>query len=250
MDKHKYADKVAIVTQTLYRDNSEVEQIRAGLAKSLFEKAINYGYLVVVIDGGSSEKILKGFRKKGVILESHEQKGKKFGPGRRKGIKIAYDLGKEVIVWIEAEKDELIAELEKIVEPIITGEADLVIPARKSLNSYLGYQQLLERFGNRFFKLLTGKNLDMWFGPRAFNRGVAKYFLSYSGEYGDLWESIFIPVLDAIHKSKKVKSTEVDYSYPRSQAEVEKNPEFYVKRVLQLNNIIPALGDYWKKLNL
>ena len=51
---------------------------------------------------------------------------------------------------------------------------------------------------------LTGREFDIWFGPRLFNKKTSKYFLDYNGEYGDKWESIFIPVMDALHNNKKI----------------------------------------------
>jgi len=98
---------------------------------------------------------------------------------------------------------------------------------------------------------LTGHDLDVWFGPRVFRREMARYFLDYDGNkegYGDLWDSTFIPVMDAITDGKKVKGVNLDFTYPPEQTAFEENHiDFYRKRLHQLNNINNSFWDRWEK---
>ncbi|MFH1637021.1 MAG: hypothetical protein ABIB71_01185, partial [Candidatus Woesearchaeota archaeon] len=234
---HMLASKVAIATTTWYRPDVESDVLRSKLAKKTIRKAIGLGYDVVVVDGGSSEEFLKELEGYGAKVYAEELRG--MGKGRRQVLKLAYETGKEIIAWIEPEKDSVIPELFKAVLPIVEGSADLVIPKRRSLETYPLLQQYAENMGNLFWKDLTGHDLDMWIGVRVFKRELVNYFLDYKGEYGDEWDSIFIPVMDAIVDGKTVKGVEINYVHPKEQTEIEEHDlQFHRKRLEQLNNFI------------
>ena len=172
------------------------------------------------------------------------------GKGRRQAVKIAYESRKEIIALMEPEKVSYVSEIINTVKPIIDGKAELVIPKRKSLISYPVVQQHSEALVNFFVKELTGLILDISFGPRTFKRELSNYFLNYSGEYGDTWDSIFIPVLNAIHDKKSILSLDVNYIHPKEQTEFEEHDiKFFKKRVsLQLCELTEILEKHWIKL--
>lgn len=170
------------------------------------------------------------------------------GESRRQAIKEAYNTGKEIIAWIEPEKSDYIKEVTKTAIPIINGEANIVVPKRRSLESYPLLQQYSEKLGNLFWKNITGTNLDIWSGPRTWKREMSRYFLEYKGGYGDKWDSIFIPVMNAILDGLKVLSVEVNYEHPKKQTEIEEgNLEFDKKRLEQLTTLISAFEEHWAK---
>ena len=163
---------------------------------------------------------------------------------------MAHNMGSPIVGWMEPEKEGYVSQIEKTVVPILNNEADLVVPKRKSLKSYPISQQYAEHFGNTIWKELTGVALDMWSGPRTWKRELSSYFLDYKGEYGDLWDSIFIPVMNVIYDGKGVLSVDINYTHPKEQTELEEgDSEFSIKRLNQLNNLIPALKTHWAKLN-
>lgn len=241
------SDKLAIATTTFYKPNSEIDGLRAEITKNTIRIATELGYEIVVVDGGSSDELLKEFEKLGARIYPQILSG--MGKSRRQAIKEAHNLGREVVAWTEPEKESYIPEIIKTVIPIIQGSADLVVPKRKLLESYPIAQRYAEALGNAFWRELTGHDLDMWFGPRTWRRELSDYFLNYKGEYGDLWDSIFIPVMNAIFDGKKVISVEVKYTHPKEQTEIEEHDlGFYWKRIKQLENLLPSLETHWKKL--
>lgn len=241
------SSRVAIATATLYNLNSESDRVRAELSKKTIKLARKLGYEIVVVDGGSPDKLLREFGNCGAKL--HLQKTKGFGNSRREAIWYASNLGKDVIVWMEPEKAPYIPEIAKTVRPIVNGSADMVVPKRKSLKSYPSMQQSLERAGNLLWEKLTGLDLDVCFGPKAWRRELSSYFLDYGGEYGDAWGIIFIPVMDAISDGKRVISVEVDYTHPPEQTKVEEDDlEFHLKRIEQLYLLGNALITHTRKL--
>ena len=56
--------------------------------------------------------------------------------------------------------------------------------------------------------------------------------------------------MDAIIDGENVKSVTVDYTHPAEQtAFEEQDMSLYLKRVKQLENLLPALETHWKKKN-
>lgn len=237
----------AIATTTFYRPGSENDAMRAELAKNTIRTAAYMGYHVVVVDGGSSDEFLKEISSYGLEVHLHHEPKMGLGESRRHAISMAMKLGRYAIAWVEPEKADYIRSIADTVRPIDEGAADMVVPRRTSLDSYPTTQQHAEKLGNFFWKDLTGHDLDMWFGPRTFRRDIAAYFTDYNGEYGDKWDSIFIPVMNAIADGKKVASVNVDYTHPAEQTAFEDHRlDFHWKRIQQLQNLLPSLETHWK----
>lgn len=245
----RIASKVAIATTTFYNPDSESDAVRADIAKNFVMRASEIGYSIVVVDGGSSDELLREFEGYGAKVSPEEQRG--MGKGRRQAIRQAYDSGRPVIAWTEPEKLGYIPKIWKTAYPLMTGSADIVVPRRKSMKSYPAAQQLAEPLGNLFWKHLTGQDLDVWFGPRTWKREISDYFLDYDGEKegnDDKWDSIFIPVMDAIIDGRRVISVDVDYVHPYEQSRIEENdPVFDRKRGEQLYNLMNSLSIHWEK---
>ncbi len=240
------ADKVAIATTTLYKPDSESDLLRAKIAGRTVRNAIDSGYSVAVIDSGSSDDLLKDFERYGALIRSHPNVT--MGQSRRLSIKLADSIGRRITAWTEPEKEHYIQELWKTALPIIEEKTDMTIPDRRPLDDYPAFQQLAENLGNLFFKDLTGHDLDMWSGPRTWRRGLSCYFTDYNGEYGDKWESVFIPVIDAILAGERVTGVNVDYKHPKDQTSFEDgNVDFHMKRILQLESLTKAVKTHWEK---
>lgn len=192
------------------------------LAKENLKRVIDLGYRVFVVDGGSPDEFLTELNKRGVDLTTEPQKTDKSGPNRRKAIQNAYDKSdRRIITLTELEKIDYIEKIEITAKPILEGHADIVVPGRKSMDSYPEIQRSLELVGNMIWLRNTGTDFDIFFGPRTWEREMSRYFLEYDGRYGDLWESSFIPVMDAIFDGKRVIGVEIDYIHPTEQTKNE-----------------------------
>ena len=247
-EKTNTSEQVAIATTTFYNPDLEISRYRVALAKNTIKSAIDLGYSVVVVDAGSSDDFLGAIEGYGAKIV--QEMGCGMGASRRQAIEEAQNTGKKIIAWTEPEKEDYIFGLEKTIRPILDGRADLVVPKRKSMQSYPLSQKYAECFGNTVWEELTETPLDMWFGPRTWKRELSDYFLDYIGEYGDLWDSIFIPVMNMVFDGKRIKGVEINYTHPKIQTEFEEgNPSFSIKRLDQLKNLIPALKTHWGKLN-
>lgn len=88
-----------------------------------------YADSVIVIDDGSSDRTAKIARKAGAEVIVHEvNEGK--GAALKTGFEAADDLGADIIVTMDSDGQHNPAEIPKLVEPIIKGEADMVNGSR------------------------------------------------------------------------------------------------------------------------
>lgn len=240
------ARKVAIATSTYYNQDSESDRIRAELAKRTIRSAIDLGYEVAIVDAGSSHALLKEFENYGARLSLNL--GGTMGSDRRRAIEVASTIGRTLVAWTEPEKEYYIPELWKTALPIIEEKADIVVPDRRPLNDYPIGQQYAENLGNLVWKDITGLDLDILCGPRTWRKELSHYFLEYGGEYGDKWDSIFIPVMNAVLKGEKVVGVKIDYKHPKDQTQNEEGAvSFHMKRINQLSNLTKAFVDHWSK---
>ena len=240
------ARKVAIATTTRYNPDSESDFIRAEIAKRTVRNAVDLGYGVAVIDDGSPDELLKSFEEYGALVRTHRNVS--MGQSRRLAIQLADSTGRRITAWTEPEKEHYIPELWKTALPIIECKVDMTVMDRRPLDDYPTFQQLAETMGDVFFKDLTGHDLDMWSGPRTWRRELSHYFTNYNGEYGDKWDSIFIPVLDAILAGERVTGVKVDYKHPKDQTSFEDgNVVFHMKRIEQLESLTKAMKVHWEK---
>ena len=238
--------KFVIVTTTY---SNSVNDFRAGLALKTVEAAKKEGYEIVVVDGSPDEKFKDALTLAGAHVFMEKTKG--MGTSRRQSIKTGFDIGGDVVAWIEPEKYPVIPLLLPLFKMIQTESAQIIIPKRKSLEGYPPYQMMSENRLNQELGLITNnKDLDLCFGPRIFNKAGGEYFLNYKGERGDNWESIFIPILRALRDGVKITSEVINYVHPPEQTAVEIDSlEMNRKRDFQREVLVNAMGEEANILN-
>ena len=264
--KEKFKD-VIVVTGVFYADN-EMYRSRSKIWPKTFANADRLGVKMVVRnDGGLPSEMLDGYQKFQNLTFVNKDKPNTLGGGRREAFQKALEIADSerienpVIVWIEAEKDNFINEtnLSRLQDEIKKG-TNIIIPERgekawKQLPEIQGF--LEQRAEGKFQQILENetegafnKKLDIWFGPKVFNREGAKYFLEYNkeGNKTDLWDSLMVPVVEAIKKGEKVESVEMDFLYDTGLIESDSSKEASIKRIEQYTQILAALGDEdWQK---
>lgn len=241
---------IVIATTTFTKDSTDT---RARQAIRTVQEAQTHSFPIVVVDGGSPVDFRQELQSLGAILLDEQERG--MGPSRRQALREAGRIAgpNGVTIWVEPEKYTLVAELHKVAAPIFSGQADCVVPSRTNLglSSYPPEQVHAELLGNQAFAYISGQSLDAWFGPFGCNELALQYFLNYQGEYGDKWDSIFIPRLRLIKDQKRVMGVPVNYTHPHEQTVQERgNLDFLIKRIEQLMNLVPALRTEGQKLEL
>lgn len=256
---------LAVFTTTLYKGDDEVTRVREELTLEALANASRLGIDMVVVEGGSKREFLEQVGKLERIGLVAEPPNVTMGEGRRVGLREAMaDPENKYFLWMEPEKAGLIkaGNLEKILRPLRNGEADIVVPKRSEagMRSLTDKQRWFESRANvRATRIMygqdpsgkddpegfEGKVLDLWFGPKAFNREGAEEFLNYQARSGgDKWDAIIVPVINAYKKGLRVTSVEVDFIYDERQTKSELgNKDMFQKRFDQYKKILDELGD-------
>lgn len=130
--------------------------------------------VVVVIDDGSSDATADTARSAGAeVIVHHENQG--LGMTFRRGVHAALAHGADVIVNVDGDGQFESADIVKLVEPIVAGEADMVTASRFADRRLIPKMPRVKRWGNRWVarivRLLTGERFhDVSCGFRAFSR--------------------------------------------------------------------------------
>lgn len=259
------------------RSIKHTDKIRGDLALEFVQIAKKAEYQIVVSDGKSSKTFKKVITSiSGINIIMRRVVG--LSPSKRRIIKKASKLSNvKVIVLCEPEKVSLIDSINRIVQPLLTGEADIIIPKRQEdlfKLTYPNYQDESETEANilynenlKLYGLLPsqGEELDLFFGPRAFinERKIVSLFLKkyvvgkkedeiylYLGPEG-YSNTLFFPLIEALKRKFLVKSVTVPFSYPKLQKENEEKGErdlFITKRKNQRMGILIELLHFLQYL--
>ena len=275
MPKH-----TVLFTTTMYQTNNGLWKpdilMRAQLAKRMFQKSRAWGYDIVCVDSDSEGGWLQCIKDLGVIVEPEKpdqyRGNHPLGKSRRQSGDIAANLGThETLTWLEPEKHPYIATDDyhywspaaMVAAPVYERKVDAAIPRRIDLSHYPITQQLNETYCNltamHMMRDALRKRgvenpeeqvhyLDHCSGPRTIHRDYFDYFLRYPGEINgkphDQWESIIVPLWEMMLKGKRVGGVAVPYVHPAEQTALEsKNAVYDMKRAIQANTLISALGE-------
>jgi hypothetical protein len=239
---------LTIFTTTLYKDDP-VSRVRENLARKFIENAEKLNIQLVIVDGGSNEYFINYVRSKPHV-ELIVEAGVGMGKSRRDALQVAMDKYNTLYYfWVEPEKDDLIRpeSLTAMIDGLRKDETDIVVPRRSNKESMPAFQTWIEnranKKANRIMEKMPDETLDLWFGPKMFNRKGAEHFLNYKGQL-DKWDSIIKPVIEAHRNGQRISSVDVCYTYDESQTSSEKEDrEMKRKRIQQYTQILAELGD-------
>ena len=281
-DESFIASRTVITTSTLYRNwypgelrgISDTDKVRGDLALETVISAVNSGFRLVVADRESPIEFSQALETTGALVMRGE--GIKRSPSRRQVFRQALSLPQsDAIFWTEPEKMDIIKSVTELARPIVTGEADLVIPARnpemfrKFYPSYMYESEIVaNRLFNRFlrkFGLLSEdiRDLDVFFGPRVFSKkalelAMKKYRIKderirSANEFIDPEEysgATIFPIIAALYNNLRVTGVEIPFQYPvlqRKDEEAEtagKKEEFKVYRDKQRKGILVGAAQF------
>lgn len=146
--------------------------------------------VVVVIDDGSGDDTSDRARKAGArVLRLPFNLG--VGGAMRTGFQLAVDSGADAAVQVDADGQHPATELERLLDPLARGEADVVVGSRYlDDRGYVTPQS--RRAGQRFFsflvRMLTGRTFtDTTSGFRAYGRDALRFLArNYSRDYPEV----------------------------------------------------------------
>lgn len=209
------------------------EELTIGSVVALAKK---YGD-VVVVDDGSSDRTSEISREAGAVVIRHKtNKGK--GAALRTGFEYALTKEYDVIVTIDADGQHNPDEIPHLIEPLLKGEADLVIGSRY-LNDSKKKIPLYRRFGlwvlNKTTKVASNLDVDSQSGFRAMSRKALEAIELNSDDYSAETDMI----VRAQEKGVKIKEVPISvrYDVPKKH---KKNPISHGLSVL--SSIIGLMG--------
>lgn len=227
------ASEVIVSVITYYDLKTESGRVRFKQSINSIRKINEFGAQIIIVDGGSSDEVLDTF--KDLKVSIYVKPELSMAQSRKLSLSLANQTNKKIIVSVDLEKDSFFDHIYDVCLPVFNEEADMIIPKRKSLDSYPLFQAECELLGNYFFKNITGKSVDVWFGARVYHRKLNSYFLEYDEKYGDKWNEVYVPLYEIAVSDAKIKSMDIDYIHPKNQSEVEiTNLDFDKKRIDQL----------------
>jgi glycosyltransferase involved in cell wall biosynthesis len=194
-----------------YNEEKNIARVLAGVKK--------YTDNIIVIDDGSKDRTSQIAKDSGAnVLRHFINRG--LGGALGTGIEAALDSGADIILTIDADGQHDPDEIPKLTEPIIRGEADIVIGSR-----FLQKQKmpLFRKAGNYFFNFFTYflfniKSTDSQSGMRAFNRKVGESLEIFTSGM-EVSSEIIKEIKQQNFKMKEVpiKAIYTDYSLSKGQ---------------------------------
>jgi glycosyltransferase involved in cell wall biosynthesis len=130
----------------------------------------------LVIDDGSTDRTVEVALEHGVdhIVRLTNNKG--LAAAFQAGIDAALKLGADIVVNTDADNQYRAADIPKLIEPILNGEADMVVGARPiaKIEHFSPIKKRLQRLGSAVVRRASSTNVaDTTSGFRAYNREAA-----------------------------------------------------------------------------
>lgn len=175
------SEKKPLIIIPAYKEAENIEK----LVDNIIENYPQYDY--VIINDGSKDETVAICKKRGYcFLDLPINLG--IGGAVQTGYKYAERNGYEIAIQIDGDGQHDVSQLDKVIEPLVSGEADIAIGSRFIEKE--GFQSSsIRRFGIRFLsgliRLCTGKKvLDVTSGYRAVNRRFIEiYAENYPSDY-------------------------------------------------------------------
>ena len=162
---------------------------------------------VLVIDDGSADRTAKVAKENGVhhVVSLPAHKG--LATAFMAGVDRALSLGANIIVNTDADNQYNAADIEKLVAPILSGDADMVVGARpiSDIQHFSPIKKMLQRFGSAVVRFASGTTVpDAPSGFRGLSANAAMELNVFNPHTYTL-ETL----IQAGHKGMTVKSVSV-----------------------------------------
>ncbi|MBC2716528.1 MAG: glycosyltransferase family 2 protein [Desulfobacteraceae bacterium] len=189
---------------------------------------------ILVIDDGSSDLTIKVAQELGVdhIVRNKGNKGLAFS--FITGIEASLRLGADIIVNTDGDNQYKGSYIPKLITPILSGEADIVVGDRKTdaIEHFSFIKKQFQKLGSRVVRMLSNTDVpDAVSGFRAFSRDAAMQ-LNIVSEYSYTVETI----IQAGKKQLCVKSLQIGTNPKTRESRLMKSvPRFVLN---QLNTMV------------
>lgn len=185
---------------------------------------------VLVINDGSTDNSAEIARKWGaVVLDIKPNRG--LANAFRSGLQKSLELGADIIVNTDADNQYSARDIEKLVQPIIAGAADIVVGARDIFNikDFSPLKKLLQKIGSFVLRLFSTTQVeDAPSGFRAFSKDAALR-INVFDNYTYTMETL----VQAGAKGMRVKSVPISVNPKLRESKLVKNMFDYILKSLK-----------------
>ena len=129
--------------------------------------------IVLVIDDGSTDRTVEVAKSYGVTHFVRHARNRGLGRSFHDGVQRALELGADIVVNTDGDNQYPQSRITDLVQPILTGEADIVIADRQVhlVEHFSRFKIMMQKFGSRIVNLAAGTDLpDAASGFRAYSR--------------------------------------------------------------------------------
>ena len=219
-----------IIQIPCFNEEDNISKVLDKLPKSI--KAIDK-IEIVVLDDNSTDKtieIAKNYNVK--ILKAKQHIG--LSGIFNKGIEYAIENNADILVNIDGDNQYKPNEIEKLIQPIINNDADIVIGARpiNKIKTFSPVKKLLQKLGSLIVKIISQINIkDAASGFRAYNKDAIIKTIIYN-DYTYTIESI----IQAKSKNLTIKNIDIEVNEQNNRKSklVKNNFSYIIKQGINL----------------
>lgn len=176
---------------------------------------------ILIIDDGSSDNTIKVAKQHGVTHFVRHTRNMGLARSFRDGVDYALAHGADIVVNTDGDNQYPQARIADLVQPIIAGEADIVIGDRQTskIVHFSGFKKIMQRFGSWVVNKAAGTHLpDAASGFRAYSRG-SLYKINVVTNFSYCMETI----IQAGNKRLRIVSVPIETNKKTRESRLFKN---------------------------
>lgn len=183
---------------------------------------------VLVVNDGSTDRTIEVAKKHGISDFVNFTHNKGLAKAFSAGLNKALEMGADIIVNTDADNQYNASDIEKLVRPIIDGNADIVIGSRpvNKISHFSIIKKLLQNFGSFVMRCVSSTSVkDAPSGFRAFSRNAAIQMNIF-----DNYTYTLETIIQAKAKGLVIENVEIDVNPELRRSRLFSNIFVYIRR--------------------